>query len=143
MHCTDDAIRRRMMGHRAQRDRLNEKLRFLAESGIELHAQIVLVPGFNDAGALVRTVHDLYALHERLQSVTVVPVGITGHREGLAALRTVTRAEAAQLVRFVHGRQAFFRRAIGRGFVYAYVEANYTAQKFIKLWLLGRGHRIR
>ncbi len=30
-----------------------------------------------------------------------------------------------------------------RGFVYAYVEANYTAQKFIKLWLLERGHPIR
>ena len=30
-----------------------------------------------------------------------------------------------------------------RGFVYAYVEANYTAQKFIKLWLLDRGHPIR
>jgi len=119
VHCTDDDVRRRMMGHRAQRDRLQEKLRFLAANGIDLHAQIVLVPGFNDAGALVKTVADLYGLHERMESVTIVPVGITGHREGLAGLRNVTPAEAAQLVRFVEARQRFFRQRIGRGFVYA------------------------
>ncbi len=77
------------------------------------------MPGFNDGGALVKTVVDLYGLHERLHSVTIVPVGITGQREGLAALRTVAPAEAAQLVRFVESRQRYFRRTIGRGFVYA------------------------
>ena len=118
VHCTDDAIRRRMMGHRTQRDRLMEKLRFLADHGIELHAQIVLVPGFNDGGALVKTILDLYGLHEKLHSVTVVPVGITGHRTGLAELRTVAPEEARQLVRFIERWQAFFRARIGRGFVY-------------------------
>jgi putative radical SAM enzyme (TIGR03279 family) len=118
VHATDDAVRRRMMGHRTQRDRLTEKLRFLADHGIELHAQIVLVPGHNDGGVLVKTVLDLSGLHERLHSVTVVPVGITGHRKGLAELRTVTPDEARQLVRFVEDRQWYFRSTIGRGFVY-------------------------
>jgi putative radical SAM enzyme (TIGR03279 family) len=118
VHCTDDAIRRRMMGHRTQHDRQAEKLRFFHDHGIEMHAQIVLVPGFNDGGALVQTILDLHRLHERLFSVSVVPVGLTRLRRGLAELRTVTPEEAQQLVRLVRRWQAFFRARIGRGFVY-------------------------
>ncbi|HLT46806.1 MAG TPA: DUF512 domain-containing protein [Rubricoccaceae bacterium] len=118
VHCTDDAVRRALMGHRTQHDRQAEKLRFFHDHGIEMHAQIVLTPGFNDGGALVKTILDLYALHARLFSVTVVPVGLTRLREGLTELRTVAPAEAEQLVRLVRRWQAFFRERIGRGFVY-------------------------
>lgn len=118
VHCTDSAIRRAMMGHRTVDDRQAEKLRFFHAHGIEMHAQIVLVPGFNDGGALVQTILDLYRLHTRLFSVSIVPVGLTRHRRALAALRTVAPEEARQLVRLVGRWQAFFRARIGRGFVY-------------------------
>ncbi|MEO1076042.1 MAG: DUF512 domain-containing protein [Bacteroidota bacterium] len=118
VHCTDDDIRSRMMGHRTQRDRLMEKLRYFHAHGIEMHAQIVLVPGFNDAGALVRTILDLYEFHEQLFSVSIVPVGLTRHRRDLTDLRLVTPTEAQQLVRLTERWQAFFRDTIGRGFVY-------------------------
>jgi len=118
VHCTDDVVRAAMMGHRTIRDRLSEKLRFLAAHGIDMHAQIVLVPGYNDGGMLVQTVLDLARLHERLFSVSVVPVGITRQRDGLADLRTVAPAEAAQLTRLVARMQAHFRTTLGRGFVY-------------------------
>lgn len=118
VHCTDDAARARMMGHRTVRDRLMEKLRFLAASGIELHAQIVLVPGHNDAGMLVRTVLELAELHEQLVSVSVVPIGLTRHRRELADLRLVTPSEARLLVRQVARWQDRFRETLGRGFVY-------------------------
>lgn len=117
VHCTDDAVRAAMMGHRTK-DRQGEKLRYLADHGIELHAQIVLVPGYNDAGKLAETILDLYGLHEQLFSVSIVPVGLTRHRRELAALRPVSPPEARQLVRLVARWQAFFREAIGRGFVY-------------------------
>ena len=118
VHCTDDVVRATMMGHRTVRDRLSEKLRFLAAHGIEMHAQIVLVPGYNDAGMLVKTILDLADLHEHLFSVSVVPVGITRRRDGLADLRTVSPPEAAQLTRLVARWQRHFRDTIGRGFVY-------------------------
>ena len=118
VHCTDDAIRREMMGHRTQDDRLIEKLRFFHDNGIEMHAQIVLVPNFNDAGALVKTVLDLYELHDQLFSVSIVPVGLTRHRRELTTLRTVSSVEARQLVRMVRRWQPFFRERIGRGFLY-------------------------
>ena len=118
VHCTDDATRAAMMGHRTIRDRLNEKLHFLADNDIELHAQIVLVPGFNDAGRLTQTILDLYDLHDNLFSVSVVPVGLTRHRRELTDLRPVAPSEAGQLVRLIDRWQRFFREAIGRGFVY-------------------------
>ena len=118
VHCTDDDTRAAMMGHRTVRDRLNEKLHFLADHGIELHAQIVLVPGFNDAGRLAQTILDLYDLHENLFSVSIVPVGLTRHRRELTDLRLVSSSESRQLVRLVARWQRFFRETIGRGFVY-------------------------
>lgn len=118
VHCTDDAVRAQMMGHRTLRDRQGEKLRFFADHDIELHAQIVLVPGYNDGARLVQTILDLYDLHEQLYSVSIVPVGLTAHRQSLAGLRPVSPAEARQLARQVARWQASFRERIGRGFVY-------------------------
>ena len=118
VHCTDDDVRAAMMGHRTLRDRQGEKLRFLADHGIELHAQIVLVPGFNDGARLVQTVLDLYDLHEQLFSVSIVPVGLTAHRQSLHDLRPVSPPEARQLARQVARWQGRFRERIGRGFVY-------------------------
>ena len=118
VHCTDDDVRAEMMGHRTLRDRQSEKLRYLADHGIELHAQIVLVPGYNDGGMLAQTILDLYDLHERLFSVSIVPVGLTAHRRALTSLRPVTPPEARQLARQTARWQRTFRETIGRGFVY-------------------------
>ena len=118
VHCTTDEIRRRMMGHRTQQDRLMEKLEYLRAHGIDMHAQVVLVPGFNDGAALEKTVGDLYAMHDRMQSLSIVPVGLTRHRRELSELRPLTADEARTLVQQVEAWQARFRSEIGRGFVY-------------------------
>ena len=118
VHCTTDEIRRRMMGHRTQQDRLMEKLEFLRAHGIDMHAQVVLVPGFNDGATLEKTVADLYAMNDRMQSLSIVPVGLTRHRRELSDLRPLTSDEARALVAQVEGWQARFRDEIGRGFVY-------------------------
>ena len=118
VHCTDDDVRAEMMGHRTLRDRQGEKLRYLADHGIELHAQIVLVPGYNDGGMLAKTILDLADLHEQLFSVSIVPVGLTAHRRELTSLRPVSPSEARQLARQVARWQRDFRARIGRGFVY-------------------------
>jgi putative radical SAM enzyme (TIGR03279 family) len=118
VHCTTDEIRRRMMGHRTQQDRLMEKLEYLRAHGIDMHAQVVLVPGFNDGEALVKTVEDLYAMHDRMLSLSIVPVGLTRHRRELTDLRPLRRDEARALADQVKTWQAQFREEIGRGFVY-------------------------
>jgi putative radical SAM enzyme (TIGR03279 family) len=76
-------------------------LKKLAAAGIILNCQIVCCPGINDGAELDRTIKDLYALGTGINSVSVVPVGLTGHREGLTALRPFDRELALQTVRQV------------------------------------------
>ena len=55
----------------------------LTEGGIKVNTQLVLCPGINDGEELSRSLRDLGALGENLQSIACVPVGLTDYREGL------------------------------------------------------------
>jgi putative radical SAM enzyme (TIGR03279 family) len=94
VHATDRAVRSRMLGIARSPDVL-EQLRCLVRRGIRLHTQIVVCPGVNDGAVLRRTVRALLALGERLESVAVVPVGITRHRR--VPLRGMDRDGAVAL----------------------------------------------
>lgn len=118
VHCTDDEIRNRMMGHRNVQDNLMERLTFLRDHRIEMHTQIVLVPGYNDGDALKKTIFDLYSLNDAIESVSIVPVGLTQHRKGLANLRSLQPEEARSLIETVSQWQEAFLDEIGRRFVY-------------------------
>ncbi|HOC24832.1 MAG TPA: DUF512 domain-containing protein [bacterium] len=117
VHSTEDDLRKRMLGLRRS-DRLLEKIDFLARGGIELHAQIVLCPEWNDGEHLEKTLADLAGRFPAIRSVAVVPLGLTGHREELTPLRTVTPAEAAGLVVSEKRWEKEFRSRLGIAFVY-------------------------
>ena len=89
IHATGPELRRRLLLY-GKDDRLLEKMRFLVDHGILLHGQVVLCPGLNDGSHLRRTLDDLAPLSPGLRSVSIVPVGLTGHREGLTAIAPVT-----------------------------------------------------
>ncbi|MDR1821959.1 MAG: DUF512 domain-containing protein [Oscillospiraceae bacterium] len=79
----------------------------LAENGIRLNCQLVLCPGMNDGAELERTLSELCGMIPNVASVSIVPVGLTKHREGLYPLRLFTPDEAKAVVRTV----ARFREA--------------------------------
>ena len=54
-----------------------DQLTRLAAGGIQFHAQMVIVPGLNDAEILEASLSDLWALGEAVLSVALVPVGVT------------------------------------------------------------------
>ena len=62
----------------------------LAASGITMNAQIVVCPGLNDGKVLERSLDDLILLYPYVQSISVVPVGLTKHRQGLYPLEPVS-----------------------------------------------------
>jgi len=91
VHSTNVALRRRLLGNPNAPD-VVAQLRGLGHLGIQIHAQIVLVPELNDGSSLTRTCNDLASLYPAVQSIAIVPVGLTRyHRRGL---RTLTPEEA-------------------------------------------------
>lgn len=118
VHTTDEALRRKMLGVKRAPE-LAPVMRRLGEAGVEMHCQIVVCPGYNDGAVLERTVVDLWEMGGAVRSVGIVPVGLTRHRKNLPDLKPVGRGDAADIVRFVEGRQKRFRAKSGAGFVYA------------------------
>ena len=96
VHCTDPDLRAHVLGTPRAR-RLMGQLRALSDGGVDFHCQCVLCPGINDGEALERTIRELSALRGA-RSLALVPVGLTGHREGLETLRPYARDEARAVV---------------------------------------------
>ena len=98
VHTMNPALRVKMM----KNPRAGTSLTYLAKlanSGIKLNCQLVLCPGINDGRELEYSLNELAGLGENLQSVSIVPVGLTKHREGLCSLRLFTREESAAVIR--------------------------------------------
>jgi len=118
VHSTDEDVRARLMGKKPGEDTL-AILDRLGNQGIGFHTQIVVVPGMNDGVKLGRTLADLCSRHDYILSVSVVPVGLTCHREGLPPLKMVNSALAGEIVSIVQKFQDEMRRATWRGVVHA------------------------
>lgn len=116
VHTTDPTLRQRFLGNRNAPDLL-EQLRCLASLGIEVHTQVVLVPGLNDGEHLARTVADLMALAGNpVASVSVVPVGLTRYHRGHC--RPYTPDEARAVLDQVEEWRMENREQQGGSFVY-------------------------
>lgn len=95
VQATEPQLRRTLLGNR-QADKSIEYMRAFGEAGIEMNGQIVVCPGWNDGEHLRRTIEDLMDIG--FASCSVVPVGLTKYREGLARLRPVDAQSAAEII---------------------------------------------
>lgn len=100
VHTTNPELRRMMM-HNKRAGEVLGYLRRLADGGIKLRGQIVLCRNVNDGAELDRTMRDLYGLYPAMDSVSVVPAGMTAYRKGLYPLENFTDEECAGVVRQV------------------------------------------
>lgn len=100
VHTTNPELRVEMMKNKRSGEVLRY-LRMLADAGIKLRGQIVLCKGINDGKELKRTLQDLSEYYPQMDSVSVVPAGLTGHREGLYPLEPFTPEECADVIRQV------------------------------------------
>jgi len=117
VHATDPALRAKLLGSETAAAGY-ALVKRLAAGGITMNCQIVCCPGYNDGEALQRTMEDLAALYPEVNSVSIVPVGLTEHREHLAKLTPFDRAGALETVRRIdafgatclegHGSRIFF-----------------------------------
>lgn len=116
VHTTNPDLRVKMLNNRFAGEVYN-RLKRMAEAGIEMNAQIVVCPGLNNGKELVKTINDLYALYPSVQNVAAVPVGVTRYREGLYPLTTYTKETAAEEINLINSLQKNFTKEIGSPFV--------------------------
>lgn len=112
VHATDPELRKRLLLY-GKDDGLMAKLSYLIENGIQLHSQIVLCPTYNDGDQLRRTLDDLWPLAPGLRSISIVPIGLTGHRHGLAEIPPVTPAYARDFLAIYPSLDEKYRHADG------------------------------
>ncbi|MDO4356361.1 MAG: DUF512 domain-containing protein [Clostridia bacterium] len=117
VHATDPDLRAHLLGT-PRGALLMDQLKKLAAGGIQFHTQAVLCPNLNDGEQLERTISEIAALHPAALSLALVPVGLTGHRDGLCELRTYRPEEAQAVLEIADRWRKKLRREIGTNFVF-------------------------
>ncbi len=115
---TNPKLRCRMLNNRFAGDAL-KKMDILYEAGIPMNGQIVLCKGVNDGEELKRSIEDLMKYVPVMESVSVVPVGLSRFREGLYPLEPFTRDDAGEVLELIHHYQKLCMEQSGLHFVHA------------------------
>lgn len=97
VHTTNPNLRVKMLKNKNAGD-IMEKINKLTEAGITVNCQIVLCRNINDGTELDRTIKDLSDLYPKVNSISVVPVGLTKYREGLPELIPYNRISASETI---------------------------------------------
>lgn len=98
---TNPELRCKMLHNRFAGEAL-KKVDRLYEGGITMNGQIVLCKGINDGEELERSIRDLMKYAPQLQSVSVVPVGLSKYRDGLYPLLPFTKEDAKEVLHIIH-----------------------------------------
>jgi putative radical SAM enzyme (TIGR03279 family) len=117
VHALDPEVRTYLLGT-ARARLIRPQIERLLEAGIKLHTQIVALPGVNDGAVMDDTIDGLFSYYPGVESVGVVPIGLTAHMPKERGLRPYTMEEAAAVCDHVQRRHDAFRVTTGKGFVY-------------------------
>ena len=115
---TDPELRCKMLRNRFAGEALKKVDRLYA-GGIRMNGQIVLCKGVNDRGELNRSIRDLTKYIPQLESVSVVPVGLSKYREGVYPLEPFTKEDAREVIAMIHGWQEEIYALHGIHFIHA------------------------
>ncbi|MBQ9922161.1 MAG: DUF512 domain-containing protein, partial [Clostridia bacterium] len=118
VHTTNPELRVKMLGNK-NAAKIMDQLRTFAAHNISLNCQIVLCKGYNDKEELERSMKELYALYPALSGVSVVPVGLTDHREGLCPLEAFTPEESLEVIKQIEAFGDKCREETGLRLFYA------------------------
>ena len=128
VHASDDNVRRAMLQNKTAQDIMPLLKRF-ADAGITMHTQIVLCPGVNDGEVLQKTMDDLYALYPYVNTLAVVPVGLTKFRDGLTQVKPLDEEDAKKVLEMTDRFAQKCKEENGCRFVYCSDEFYLKAKK--------------
>ena len=115
---TNPELRCKMLNNRFA-GRALEQVKKLYAAGITMNGQIVLCKGINDGAELERSISDLTAYLPHLESVSVVPVGLSKFRDGLYPLEPFNKEDAQEVLKCIHKWQEKIYPEYGLHFVHA------------------------
>lgn len=115
---TNPELRCMMLRNRFAGEAL-KKVDKLYEAGILMNGQIVLCKGVNDGEELERSISDLAKYLPYLESVSVVPVGLSKYRDGLYPLEPFTKEDAVNVLETIHTWQDKLYPEYGLHFIHA------------------------
>ncbi len=128
VHTTNPRLRVKMLGN-PRAANIMEQLKVLADGGIDINCQIVACRGINDGAELERTILDLETLYPAVQSIAVVPAGLTRHRNGLPQISPYDKESAQNVIRIVETYAKRYMEKFDLRFVYAADEFYLSAEQ--------------
>ena len=111
-------LRCKMLNNRFAGEAL-KKADVLYRAGITMNGQIVLCKGLNDGEELEFSIRELMKYIPVLESLSVVPVGLTKYREGLYPLEPFNETDAGQVIDLIEKYQRECVEKYGVHFVHA------------------------
>ncbi len=111
-------LRCKMLNNRFAGEAL-KKVDTLSEAGIRMNGQIVLCKDLNDGKELEYSIEQLMKYIPNLESVSVVPVGLSKYREGLYPLEPFNGEEAGAVIDLIERYQKECYARYGIHFVHA------------------------
>lgn len=127
IHATDEKVRCMMLNNRFAGKVLSYLDKF-SKAGIKINTQIVLCKGINDGKILDKTILDLSKYVPSLQSICIVPVGLSKNREGLYPLKKLTKKDCSKTIEIISKYQEMFKKKYKKPIVYLadefYLKAN-------------------
>ncbi|WP_024621854.1 DUF512 domain-containing protein [Metaclostridioides mangenotii] len=117
VHTTNPDLRQKMISNKFA-GKVYGIMKKLAEAEITMNCQVVLCPGVNDGEELRRTVYDLIELYPYVNSIAVVPVGITKYRDNLPNLKIFDKESANKTIDQIHKIQEDLLKKVGTRFVF-------------------------
>lgn len=128
VHTTNPQLRVKMMKN-PNATNVMERMREFAAADIKMNCQIVLCKNVNDGDELRRSIRDLQSLYPAVQSVSVVPIGLTRYRDGLEKAESFSGEDCKEVIALVAGETEDFYREHGTRLIYLsdefYLNAGY------------------
>lgn len=133
VHTTNPELRCKMLNNRFA-GKIMEQMKRFSGSGMQINCQIVLCRDYNDGAELDRTIKDIYSLGDSVESLSIVPVGLSDYRDNLTKLKIFDKESSIAVVEQVSKWQKTFKAERGINFVYLADEFYINAGMEIPSW---------
>ncbi len=130
VHTTNPDLRVKMLSNK-NAGKIMEQIKRFADGDMTINCQVVLCRGYNDKEELDRTIKDLSGFGECIKSLSIVPVGLSDHRDGLTMLRAFDKESSIEVIEQIEKWQSEFKRERGINFVYLADEFYIMAEREI------------